>query len=63
MALAVAEMYWLRMLFKELRIPLLHTPCLWVDNIGALSLSQLIGNSFHYFNAYLVFGIYIGCHC
>jgi hypothetical protein len=40
MALAVAEMYWLCMSFKELRIPLLHSPCLWVDNIGALSLSS-----------------------
>jgi hypothetical protein len=29
-ALDVAEMYWLHMLFEELRIPLLHTPCLWV---------------------------------
>jgi hypothetical protein len=28
MALAVAEMYWLWMLFQELRVPLLHTPCL-----------------------------------
>jgi hypothetical protein len=40
MALTVAEMYWLRMLFQELRVPLLHTPCLWVDNLGALSLSS-----------------------
>jgi hypothetical protein len=40
MALTVAEMYWLRMLFQELRVPLLQTPCLWVDNLGALSLSS-----------------------
>jgi hypothetical protein len=40
MALAVAEMYWIHMLFKELSIPLVHTPCLWVDNIGALALSS-----------------------
>jgi hypothetical protein len=40
MALTVTEMYWLRMLFKELHIPLLSTPCLWVDNIGALALSS-----------------------
>jgi hypothetical protein len=40
MALAVAEMYWLRMLLQELRVPLLLTPCLWVDNLGALSLSS-----------------------
>jgi hypothetical protein len=39
-ALAVAELYWIRMLFKELRVPLLCTPCLRVDNIGALSLSS-----------------------
>jgi hypothetical protein len=30
------------MLFKELRVPLLYTPCLWVDNIEALSLSPPI---------------------
>ena len=38
MTLIVAEMYWIRMLFKELQIPL--PPCLWVDNLGALSLSS-----------------------
>lgn len=38
MALAVAKMYWLRMLLQELRVPILLTPCLWVDNLGALSL-------------------------
>jgi hypothetical protein len=42
MALLVVEIYWIRMLFKELRVPLLYTPCLWVDNIGALSLSPPI---------------------
>jgi hypothetical protein len=40
MALAVAELYWLCMLFKELRIPLAIPPCLWVDNIGALALAS-----------------------
>jgi hypothetical protein len=40
MALTVAEMYWIRMLFKELQIPLPLPPCLWVDNLGALSLSS-----------------------
>jgi len=40
MALVVVEMYWIHMLFKELRVPLLYTPCLWIDNIGALSLSS-----------------------
>jgi hypothetical protein len=38
MALAVVELYWLRMLFQELRVPILKPPCLWVDNLGALSL-------------------------
>ena len=42
MALAVAEMYWIRMLFQELKVPLVHTPCLWVDDISDLSLSPLI---------------------
>jgi transposase InsO family protein len=40
MALTVAEMYWLRMLLKELHIVLHVMPCLWVDNIGALSLAS-----------------------
>jgi hypothetical protein len=40
MALAVAEMCWILMLFKELWVPLLSTPYLWVDNISALSLSS-----------------------
>jgi GrpB-like predicted nucleotidyltransferase (UPF0157 family) len=40
MALVVIEMYWLHMLFKELTIPLVNQPCLWVDNLGAFSLSS-----------------------
>lgn len=40
MALIVIELYWLRMWFKELQMPLLSAPCLWADNIGALSLSS-----------------------
>jgi hypothetical protein len=40
MPLAVAEMYSLQMLFQELRVPIFHTPYLWVDNLGALSLSS-----------------------
>jgi hypothetical protein len=41
MALTVAEMYWLWMLFQELKVPLFHPPCLWVDNLGPpLSLSS-----------------------
>jgi transposase InsO family protein len=42
MAIAVAELYWIRMLFQELKVPLVHTPCLWVDNISALSLPLIL---------------------
>jgi hypothetical protein len=40
MALTVAELYWICMLLKEIRITIFTAPCLWVDNIGALSLSS-----------------------
>ena len=40
MALVTAEVYWLRMLFKELAIGLLHTPTIWCDNIGAIALAS-----------------------
>lgn len=40
MAFSIAKIYWIRMLFKELRIPIFTMPCLWVDSIGALSLSS-----------------------
>jgi histone deacetylase 1/2 len=40
MAHTVAELYWLRMLLKELHISLLTAPCIWVDNISALALSS-----------------------
>ena len=40
MALAIAEVYWLRMLFKELAIGLVHIPTLCCDNIGAIALSS-----------------------
>ena len=36
----VAELYWLRMLLKELHISLLTTPYIWVDNITTLALSS-----------------------
>jgi len=39
MAYTVAELYWLRMLFKELHISLPVAPCIWVDNISSLTLS------------------------
>jgi hypothetical protein len=40
MALTVAELYWIHMLLKEIHITIFTAPCLWVDNIGALSLSS-----------------------
>jgi histone deacetylase 1/2 len=40
MALVTAEVYWLRMLFKELAIGLVHTPTIWCDNIGAIALAS-----------------------
>jgi hypothetical protein len=40
MAYATAELYWLRMLFKELRLPLTTPPCLYCDNLGALALAS-----------------------
>jgi hypothetical protein len=40
MAYTVAELYWLRMLFKELHISLPVAPCIWVNNISSLTLSS-----------------------
>jgi hypothetical protein len=40
MALSTAELFWLRMLFKELHIPLMSTPILWCDNLSALALAS-----------------------
>ena len=40
MALATAELYWLRMLFKELAIGMFHIPAIWCDNIGAIALAS-----------------------
>jgi hypothetical protein len=40
MAIATVELYWLRMLFKDLSIPLLHAPILWCDNVSALALAS-----------------------
>ncbi|RVW32897.1 Retrovirus-related Pol polyprotein from transposon RE2 [Vitis vinifera] len=40
MALAIAEVYWLRMLFKELAIGLIHIPNIWCNNIGAIALAS-----------------------
>ena len=40
MALAIAKVYWLRMLFKELAIGLIHIPNIWCNNIGAIALAS-----------------------
>jgi histone deacetylase 1/2 len=39
MALATAELYWIRMLFKELGIGISSTPTMWCDNISAIALA------------------------
>jgi histone deacetylase 1/2 len=40
MALATAELYWIRMFFKELGIGISCTPTLWCDNISAIALAS-----------------------
>jgi hypothetical protein len=35
MAITTAEVYWLRMLFKDLCVSLLSPPTIWCDNKGA----------------------------
>lgn len=40
MAFATAELYWLRMLFKDLQCSIKSTPQLWCDNMGALALAS-----------------------
>ena len=40
MALATADLYWLRMLLKDLCITLPSPPTLWCDNVGALALAS-----------------------
>jgi hypothetical protein len=40
LAIATVELYWLRMLFKDLSIPLPHAPILWCDNVSALALAS-----------------------
>ena len=40
MAIATTDLFWLRMLFKDLCIPLFSTPILWCDNIGTLTLAS-----------------------
>jgi hypothetical protein len=40
MSLTTAELFWLRMLFKELGIVLHTAPILWCDNVSALALAS-----------------------
>jgi hypothetical protein len=40
LSLTTAELFWLRMLFKELRVFLSAPPVLWCDNISALALAS-----------------------
>ena len=40
MAHTTAELYWLRMIFHDLKITLPTTPNLWCDNIGAIALAS-----------------------
>jgi hypothetical protein len=39
LAIATTELYWLRMLFHEIKIPLSTAPIIWCDNVSALSLA------------------------
>jgi hypothetical protein len=39
MALVTAELYWFRMLLRDLSISLSSPPTLWCDNAGAISLA------------------------
>jgi hypothetical protein len=39
MAYATAKLYWLKMLLKEIQLPLTVPPCLYCDNLGALALA------------------------
>jgi hypothetical protein len=40
MAHTTAELYWLHMIFHDLKIMLPTTPNLWCDNIGAIALAS-----------------------
>jgi hypothetical protein len=40
MSLAVADLFWLRMLLRELHISLPSPPTLWCDNAGAIALTS-----------------------
>jgi len=40
LAVTTAELYWLRMLFRELQVPLPAPPRIWCDNMGAIALAS-----------------------
>ena len=40
LAHTTTELYWLRMLFKDLGVYLHHAPILWCDNVSALALAS-----------------------
>ena len=40
MAITIADLYWIRMLLKDLHVPLVSPPTLWCDNLRALALLQ-----------------------
>ena len=40
LAITTAELYWLRMLLKDLGVYLYHPPILWCDNVSALALAS-----------------------
>jgi hypothetical protein len=39
LTIATTELFWLRMLFHEIWLPLLISPIVWYDNVSALSLA------------------------
>ena len=42
LAISAAELSWLRILFKELKIFLPYVPVIWCDNISAIALSRIL---------------------
>jgi hypothetical protein len=40
LAMTTAKLYWLRMLVKDVQLPILSRPIIWCDNIGALALAS-----------------------
>ena len=40
LAITTAEVFWIRMLFQEIRIPLFTIPTIWCDNVSALALAS-----------------------